>query len=319
MHNGEEMTVDRKTGVPPTIHVQTAAVCITGGVQPAILAGALGQEHHESGMLARLLFAMPPRKRKQWTEAEVSVVAEAAVAELFDRLFALTMAPDPKSTDPLNPDLIPRLLALTERGKRAWVMFYNEHAGEQADLTGDEAAAWSKLEGGAARFALVIHLVRWAAGDTTLRDPDRVDEASIAAGVSLARWFGEEARRVYAILSESDEDKELRRLVEWIERKGGSATARDLTHGLRAYRGDSALAEKALGELVKAGIAEWFHDPSGEKGGRPTSRVRLVRRGVTTVTVTETPANSGNDVGYGDGDTGDGSTTPGTGDGWGEL
>ncbi len=316
MHNGEAMTIDRKTGIPPTIHVPSASVSITGGIQPGILSRALGQEHHESGMAARVLYAMPPRKAKRWTEADVNADTEAAVAAVFDRLFSLTMEPDPESplmADGYGPDMRPRLVRLADDGKRAWVTFYNEHATEQAELSGDLSAAWSKLEGYAARLALVVHLTRWAAGDTTLRDPARVDEASIAAGVVLARWFGDEARRVYAILSESDDDRETRRLVEWIERKGGTVTARDLTHGVRAYRGDPDAAERALSALVEAGIGRWEADAHGPKGGRPAQRFRLV----CTVTVTETPTNAGKDVGYGDGDAGDTATD--AGDGWGEL
>ncbi|MBX3404148.1 MAG: DUF3987 domain-containing protein [Phycisphaeraceae bacterium] len=312
MHNGESMTIDRKTGIPPTIHVPSASVSITGGIQPGILGRALGQEHHESGMAARVLYAMPPRKAKRWTESDVDADTEAAVAAVFDRLFSLTMEVDPEGPL-LEPDCRPRLVRLADDGKAAWVRFYNEHATEQAELSGDLSAAWSKLEGYAARLALVVHLTRWAAGDATLRDPARVDEASIAAGVVLARWFGDEARRVYAILSESDDDRETRRLVEWIERKGGTVTARDLTHGVRAYRGDPDAAERALSALVEAGIGCWEADAHGPKGGRPAQRFRLV----STVTVTETPANAGKDVGYGDGDTGDTATD--AGDGWGEL
>ncbi len=312
MHNGEAMTIDRKTGIPPTIHVPSASVSITGGIQPGILSRALGQEHHESGMAARVLYAMPPRKAKRWTEADVNADTEAAVAAVFDRLFGLTMEVDPESPA-LEPDYRPRLVRLADDGKRAWVTFYNEHATEQAELSGDLSAAWSKLEGYAARLALVVHLTRWAAGDATLRDASRVDEASIAAGVVLARWFGDEARRVYAILSESDDDRETRRLVEWIERKGGTVTARDLTHGVRAYRGDPDAAERALSALVEAGIGRWEADAHGPKGGQPAQRFRLV----STVTVTDTPANAGKDVGYGDGDTGDTATD--AGDGWGEL
>lgn len=309
MHNGEAMTIDRKTGIPPTIHVPSASVSITGGIQPGILSRALGQKHHESGMAARVLFAMPPRKAKRWTEADVDVGTEAAVAAVFDKLFALTPETDG------DGDERPRLVTLADDGKRAWIRFYNEHATEQAGLSGDLSAAWSKLEGYAARLALVIHLTRCAAGDATLHDPapPPVDEASIAAGVVLARWFGDEARRVYAILSESDNDREARRLVEWIERKGGTVTARDLTHGIRAYRADPDAAERALLGLVEAGIGRWETDAHGPKGGRPAQRFRLV----STVTVTETPANAEKDVGYGDDDTGDTATD--ADDGWGEV
>ncbi len=297
MHNGEALTIDRKTGIPPTIHVPSASVSIAGGIQPGILARALGQEHHESGLLARLLFAMPPRKPKRWTEADVDADTEAAVAAVFNRLFGLTMEDDPESGG-LEPDQRPRLVTLTPGAKAAWVRFYNEHAIEQVNLYGDEAAAWSKLEGYAARLALVVHLTRWAAGDPAVpTSTTPVDEASIAAGVVLARWFGDEARRVYAILGESDEGRESRRLVEWIERKRGTATVRDLTRGPREYRGDPERATKALGELVAAGIAVWVHDDHGPKGGRPTERVRLVSRRGDTGDGDETPVNAGNRVG----------------------
>ncbi len=268
MHTGEEMTIDRKTGITPIIHVPSASVSITGGIQPGILAQAMGKEHHESGMLARVLFAMPPRKAKWWTEAELNADTEAAVARVFDRLFGLTMEIDPDSPT-LAPDDRPRLVTLTADGKRAWVRFYNEHATEQAEMSGELAATWSKLEGYAARLALVVHLIRWAANDPTLGDPARADEASIAAGVALSRWFGDEARRVYAVLSESDGEREARRLVELIRRIGGKVTARELT------RKGQKLADASLEALVKAGHGTWEAVPTGPKGGKPTRCFRL--------------------------------------------
>jgi hypothetical protein len=283
MFGGRPMVVDRKTG--GTLYVPRAAVSIAGGIQPETLRRALGQEHRDNGLAARLLLTCPPRKPKRWTEADVSADTEAAVALVFDRLFGLT----PETDD--DGDERPRLVTLADDGKRAWVTFYNEHAGEQVNLSGDEAAAWSKLEGYAARLALVIHLTRWAAGDATLRDASRVDGASIAAGVVLARWFGDEARRVYAILGESDEGRESRRLVEWIERKGGTVTVRDLTRGPREYRGDPERAAKAMGKLVARGVAVWVHDDPGSRGGRPADRVRLVSNG-DSGDGDETPANA---------------------------
>lgn len=314
MHNGEAMTIDRKTGIPPTIHVPSASVSITGGIQPGVLARALGQEHHESGLLARLLFAMPPRRVKRWTEDDVDAVTEAAVAAVFDRLFSLAMEVDPESADPLNPDLRPRLVHLADDGKRAWVAFYNAHAREQVDLCGDEAAAWAKLEGYAARLALVVHLTRRAAGDATLRDPARVDEASIAAGVVLARWFGDEARRVYAILSESDDDRETRRLVELIRRKGGDVSGRELVQASRAFR-TVADAEAALAALAEAGAGSWVTPEQRGRGG-PKAR-RFVLSPVYGVNVYR---NAPDDTGNANPVDVDGvDTPPDAGDGWGEL
>ena len=123
------------------------------------------------------------------------------------------------------------VVGLTTEAKAAWTAYYNQHAEEQSDLSGDLSAAWSKLEEYAARLALVVHFARWAADDPTLQSPDAVDAASMKAGIDLAGWFKAEARRVYALLGETDDDRDRRRLVEWIERKGGSVTAREVQQG----------------------------------------------------------------------------------------
>ena len=47
---------------------------------------ALGIEHRESGLAARLLLTCPPRKAKRWTEADIDPATEAAIAGLLDRL-----------------------------------------------------------------------------------------------------------------------------------------------------------------------------------------------------------------------------------------
>lgn len=272
MFGGRAMVVDRKTG--GTLYVPYAAVSIAGGIQPETLRRALGQEHLDNGLAARLLFAMPERRILNWTEAEVSASVEAALATVFDRLFGLTMENDPASVDALNPDLRPRLVRLTHEGKAEWVRFYNEHATEQVNLSGNEAAAWSKLEGYAARLALVVHLVRWAADDPTLAEPARVDEGSIAVGVVLARWFGDEARRVYAVLSESEDDRETRGLMELIRRKGGSVSGRELVQGSRRFR-SVAGAEAELAKLAEAGAGSWVTPPQRGPGAPKARRFVL--------------------------------------------
>ena len=266
MHNAEDVIVDRKTGQPRTIHIRRASVSIVGGIQPGTLRRSLGSEHRENGLLARLLLAMPPRRAKRWTEAEVSERDERAIATLFDRLYALK----PDHDDEANP--VSRSVGLTRDAKRAWISFYGEHANEQVELSGELCAAWSKLEAYAARLALIVHLVRAASGDPSVNDPDEVDEHSIAAGVALARWFGREARRVYAVLGESEADRTQRRLVERIEAKGGSVSVREWQ---RSQSHASACdAEAELEELVKAGFGRW-HVPPQEGPGRPSKRFVL--------------------------------------------
>jgi hypothetical protein len=278
MFNAESILVDRKTGIPRTILVPQAAVCVSGGIQPAILQRALGLEHRESGLAARLLLTCPPRKPKRWTEVDIDPSAEAELVGLFNRLYEL----QPTVGDDGEPR--PFLVRLSGDAKAAWKAYYNAHAIEQADLTGDMAAAWSKLEEYAARLALVVHFTRWAAGDANLTKPDIVDAVSMNAGIVFARWFRHEARRVYAMLDESNAERDQRRLADWIGHKGGTVTPRELQQGCRWLKEPGA-AESALEELVKAGRGVWHNVPTTAKGGRPARAFALS----TPSTVHETP------------------------------
>jgi len=265
---GRSIMVDRKTGASKIIYVPRAAVSVAGGIQPGILRRALGVEHKENGLAARLLLTCPPRLPKRWTEDDISPNLERQMACIFEKLYSLQPRADEEG------ELQPLYLPLMRDAKSEWIRFYNEHALEQADLTGDLAAVWSKIEGYAPRLALIVHLARWAAGDATLAATDAVDLVSMEAGISLAKWFGTEARRVYAILGESDEERDQRRLVELIQRKGGSATVRDLMRSARMFS-DADVAEQALNELVKAGCGHWEAPPIGPAGGHPTQRFVL--------------------------------------------
>jgi hypothetical protein len=287
MFNAESIIVDRKTGIPRTIHVSQAAVCVSGGIQPAILQRALGLEHRESGLAARLLLAFPPRNVKRWTEADIDPSAETELVRLFDRLYEL----QPTASDDGEPR--PVLVRLSAEAKTAWTTYYNAHAVEQAELTGDMAAAWSKLEEYAARLALVLHFTRWAAGDPRLTNANVLDLTSMNAGIVLAMWFKHEARRVYAMLEESDAEREQRRLLDWIGRKGGTVTPREVQQGCRWLK-EPGTAEAALEELAKAERGTWRDLPTTAQGGRP-ARVFVQS---TPSTVYETPTRTDKTEGF---------------------
>ena len=201
------------------------------------------------------------------------------MVRLFDRLYEL----QPTSGEDGEPR--PMLVRLSADAKAAWKAYYDAHAFEQAELNGDMAAAWSKLEEFAARLALVVHFTRWAASNSTLTNANVVDAASMDAGIVLAKWFKHEARRVYAMLDESDAERDQRRLLDWIGRKGGTVTPREVQQGCRWVK-EAGAAEAALEELVKVGRGTWRGVPTTTKGGRPAREFVLS----TASTVYETPA-----------------------------
>jgi hypothetical protein len=307
MHSGENITVDRKTGSPRTIIIPRAAVCVCGGIQPGILQRALGSEHRESGLAARLLLAYPPRRPKRWSEADFDPAAEAEIAVLVERLYELQPAVDQRGRS------CPVEVRLSPDAKTAWTAYYNSHAEEQTQLAGDLAAAWSKLEEYAARLALVIHYGRWAAGDPTLASADTVDAQSMAAGIRLANWFKAEALRVYAMLGESEHDRGQRQLLEWIDGKGRPVTTREVQVGCRWLRAPGA-AGRALEDLVRAGHGYWEASTPGRRG-QPTRYFCLhVESDVNGNG--RTAGDSGNSV---DADRSDKVAAVATDDQWGEV
>jgi DNA polymerase-1 len=261
MFRAETIIVDRKTGERRTLFIPRAAVSLTGGIQPGTLARAMTAEFREAGLAARLGMAMPPKLRKHWSEVEV----DPAVRESYEKTLAALRALDFDRDDDGEP--APFALRLSPEAKQVWVRFYDDWAGHQAEAEGDLAASYSKIEACAARFALLHHVVTHApAGE----DCDPVGPESVEAGVALARWFAAETRRIYGMLGESDQDRQVRRLVEFIRVQGGSITARALQRSSPTRYRTPQQAEEALDVLVKADLADWRDCPPGPKGGRPT-------------------------------------------------
>ncbi len=274
LHRAGTLLVDRKSGMPRTIHIPNASVSVCGGIQPDILRLSLGREHFENGLAARLLLAMPPREPKRWTETDIDIEVAEELEAVVEDLLDLKM--DGLECSGLKPFDLP----LSPAGQEAWIGFYNEHAAEQVEIGGgDLAAAWSKLEGYAARLALIIHCVRVVARAPGLKSDGHVDECSIKAGVMIARWFGAEARRIYAVMNEAEEDRDQRRLLELVRSKGGRITVRELMRTGRRFQGPSDVAKSALRELVDMGWGRWEHVQAGAGGGRPSEVFVLSDKG----------------------------------------
>ncbi|MBM4017429.1 MAG: DUF3987 domain-containing protein [Planctomycetes bacterium] len=286
MFDAGPLLVDRKTGDRTTIYVPRAAVCVAGGIQPGILRRMFTAEHYESGLAARFLFAMPPRRAKQWTGREVSRLAEECLAEVYAHLWGLAPMKDEEGTA-RSIDL-----PLSSAAMPMWVDFVNAHGLETADLTGPLAAAFSKLEGYAARLALIVCLARWTENPGQLgAGPTEVDAESVEAGISIVRWAKNETRRIYAMLREDEDGQAMREILELVERRGGGITVRELQQARHYATADEA--EEILQKMVTAGLGHWVSMPPGPKGGRPTKCFRLAENAPACYETSEFPKNSG--------------------------
>jgi len=122
---------------------------------------------------------------------------------------------------------------------------------------------------------LIHHVVCYVAAEACDHE-HAVTKGSTEAGIELARWFAYEAGRIYMMLAEGDEDRDLRRLLDFVQRRGGKASVRGLQkHNTKKYP-RSEDAEAALGRLVEAGLARWVEPPATPKGGNVGRAVELV-------------------------------------------
>src|SRR5262249_59290064 len=169
----------------------------------------------------------------------------------------------------------PVLLRLSGEAREAYIAFYDECGVSARDSDDYEAAAWSKLTGYAARFALVGQLAR---------DPNAelVTGEVMRAACDLARWSGNEAARIYAELAETQEQRERRKLCEFIERRGGAVCEREVMQDFTPLENDKAGTERELTALVKAGLGQWEPVDHGGGPGRPTRKFRLLRSSTST-------------------------------------
>jgi hypothetical protein len=279
-----------------TLDIPACCVSILATIQPgplqSYLFDAVNGGKGDDGMMPRFQLAVWPdvspewRNVDRWPDTSSRQQAFGLIESLAD-LEPFTIDAD---RDDHNPVPFLRFNPEAQVAFNEWLadLEYTVRAGE---LPVALEAVLAKHRSLVPSLALLIHLADGGTGPVTVPALDRA--------VGWARCLFVHARRIYGAVP-TPEGKHETELLDWIwERDGHRATARELAHGLRRFRGDTARAEAALDALVKAGIGEWVPVPPGPRGGRATRVFRLLPR----VTVTTTPAKPGRNGGSGDGDT----------------
>ena len=245
MHRAGPITIDRKTTLEGVLHIPHAAVSVVGGIQPGVLMRVLGRDHFENGLAARILMSFPASRPQQWTEDGISVQERQAYAAIVESLYATPLEVD------ADGELRPGVIELDPEAKAVWVEYFNGHATEMAGLSGPLSSAWSKLEGYTVRIALVIHCVLMA------EDPSRgkaIDSSTMEAAVKISQWFGDEAKRVYELLSSWGAKANLQMLLDKVRANGGRVTVREWMR-IRS-KGTTLEARQELQSLVDAGMGQ---------------------------------------------------------------
>ncbi|MDX1962035.1 MAG: DUF3987 domain-containing protein [Pirellulales bacterium] len=289
--NGDSVTIDRSSHSQRTTHIPQTAISIFGGTQPETLAATFGRQELASGLAARLLFCQPPARLSVWLDDYPPLQFEQPIRERIRDLQDLEFKNggqfephDFGGTDlvihapePSDGENEPVELVFSDDAKPIWRDFYNAHNRETFDLSGNLAAAFSKLEAYAPRLALILQLI----SNPQARE---VGKHALLAAIRLVEWFKHEATRLYGQLSLSPEQRETQQTISLIQRRGGRITHRELMRRDKRFETAEA-AESFLQQLVDGGLGLWEPVPPGPKGGRPAREFVLAQE------VTAPPSN----------------------------
>lgn len=245
--DGDSVTVDRKTE-REHVFVPSMALSIIGTCQPAVYAKLMNSQRRESGLMARFLVVHPPMKAKRWSDHEYDDQIELGWAKVVDRLLDLELTTDAEGAKTAW------ILGRTDEAHALYRDFFNAHNEEACEEVGDWRAFLAKAEQIPLRLALILHHVRWAQSEEPEEgfDVSQVDAATMASAIGLTKWFIKEAKRVYALLSATTEERMAFELEDWIREQGGKTTVRDIMRlGPKKFRKSESQVNQLLAMLTK--------------------------------------------------------------------
>lgn len=257
MYGGRAMHIDRKGGKPKYLFVPQAYLSITGTIQPGVMKRCMGPARQESGLKARFLLAWPPKRKMKLIDDSVPESLIESVRSIFDKLFALQPARD--ETGKWTPNMV----RLSGEALEVYRQYFDRNSERHFEAEDNVAATLSKLQETPLRIALLFHLIRVSTGESV--EPFEVDAATMQTAVALGDWFCNEIPRCYELLSESPDEADQRRLLDWIIAKGGAVQTAHVQRGCRWLRRSGA-ARAALEALSLDGLGRWEKRPNGETG-----------------------------------------------------
>ncbi len=247
--NGAPLMVNRKG--QRGVSIAAPFVCVSGCMPPDVLDDLVDERGRQDGFLPRLLLAFPDPIPLRYSAATVD---DEVVRQYREVVFALLA---------MGRDDSPTVVTMTPAAHADFAALLDEVYGimESADCPPGLREPLAKMQGYAARFALIIQLTRKAAGAT---DRDSVDRESVAGAAQLVRYFAAHMRRVYAQLQVTPEDRRIDQAIRWITSHGNAVTARALQRHRVAGIKDASQARAFLSRLQERGYGVVKEGPKGQ-------------------------------------------------------
>jgi hypothetical protein len=279
-HAGDDIRVSRQGRAGESVPRPSLTVCICA--QPSV-AGELGKipGFRGKGGAARFLVSIPKSNlgQRKPSGTPIPVDVAAAWARCVTRVLEMT----PASRDEYDGYPIPHRLRLSDEARAAHVQFRIDIEPELGEfgLLADMSDWASKLAGGVARIAALLHITRHT-------DPQKhlITHETMKAAVEVAEYFISHAFLYFDAMAENDgsELSTARVVLEEIQRMAGDAQG--LSVGRRAlhqrlqkrtrFKKASTL-DTPLERLEDHGFIRITTD---QTGGRPSKTIHLNPLGI---------------------------------------
>ena len=268
--NGSQTIINRVSSKKPQI-IDQPFVNVTGCIQPDLLSDLSGIK--QNGFFDRILPSFPEPIPQHYSADELPDSVSDAYSSVVSALFNLE--PD---VDQIGNN-IPALLKFSELAQQEWEKWNHLHDEEinSPGLPYYLKGVWSKLQAYMARFIMIIHLSDNAASGLSSVN---VQQNSVVLAAGLVEYFKSHIRKVYKELFNSEMDRRVVLAVSWINRHGGTVTARMLltnnvgkcTSAQQVNELLTEMAERNLGSISKsipegggrASILFTLHNPANE-------------------------------------------------------
>jgi len=210
-----------RVGKKEPLWVPRPFISVTGGIQPSLLSDLIATEGKEDGFTPRILWCFPDPWPEDYDENGVDDATRSEYQQVIDYLLQLQPAGIEEA------EMVPHVVGMSPDGKETWRKWIDGHNAEMnhPDFAPRMYAPWAKFRTYCARLALILHLCRWACGETT---SEQVDRKSILAAAALVAYFKTHARRAHDWLHADGQDKQIQLAVAWLRRRGGTGTAREM-------------------------------------------------------------------------------------------
>jgi hypothetical protein len=246
MWSSQSIFINRKDKDP--VWIDNPFVSIVGGIQPDLLSEIQDKEDREDGLLARFLWVAPRHVTRHWVEDEISEKTKADYRDTILRL--LTLATDDLfASQPVAATAPPKLKAkvatFTPDAKQVWIAEYNEHCleADSPSLAIRLRAPYKKLAGHAAKFALILQVVKRVCGEA---DSESIDADSVYKAWQLIDYFKIQLAKAYGLLTITADDNQLDALREWLLKWSLEKSANDISFRMMTQYAPTAIRKRKV-------------------------------------------------------------------------